>query len=66
MRVGESEIPLARFSALPPTRSATGKIGAMALYAGESVANVDSVRSAAEIVEELCLGAERLLRGARD
>jgi NAD(P)H-dependent flavin oxidoreductase YrpB (nitropropane dioxygenase family) len=65
MRIGEQAIAVERFSALPPTRGTTGRVDAMALYAGESVANVDAVRSAAEIVGELCLGAERLLRGAR-
>jgi hypothetical protein len=34
----------------------------MCLYAGESVANVDAVKPAREIVRELCDGAEALLR----
>jgi hypothetical protein len=34
----------------------------MCLYAGESVANIHSVKSAREIVSELCDGAEQLLR----
>ena len=63
MRVGTSEVPIARHSPICPTRDTTGAVDAMALYAGESVANVDSVKSAAEIVEELCLGAESLLAG---
>lgn len=58
-------LPVGRFASAYPTRDATGRVEAMCLYAGESVANVDSIRSAAEIVEELCGGAERLLRGGR-
>ncbi len=57
-------MPIPRFATFPPTRETTGEIDAMALYAGESVAGIDSVKSAAEIIEELCGGAERLLRDA--
>ncbi len=57
-------VALPRFAVPPPTRDATGHVEAMALYAGESVANIDSVRSVEEIVSELCGGAEQLLRGA--
>jgi NAD(P)H-dependent flavin oxidoreductase YrpB (nitropropane dioxygenase family) len=64
MREGESALPIQRFSVIPPTRTTTGRIDAMALYAGESVANVAAVQPAAEIVAELVRGAERLLREA--
>jgi nitronate monooxygenase len=40
----------------------TGTIGAMALYAGESVGAARGVQSAAEVVRELADGAERMLR----
>jgi len=50
-----------RLSVFPPSRDATGHVEAMALYAGESVANVREVRPAAEIVAEMAAGAERLL-----
>jgi hypothetical protein len=36
-----------------PSTETTGRIEAMALYAGESVTNVKDVRPAAEIVAEL-------------
>ena len=49
-------------SAIAPSSATTGNVDAMALYAGESVANVTSVQPAAEIVAELADGAERLLR----
>lgn len=55
-------LPVPRFSVIVPTAGTTGRIDAMALYAGESVDDVTSVRPAAEIVTELARGAERLLR----
>ncbi len=63
---GEIEIlgarqPLPRFAVPAPTRSTTGSIAAMALYAGESVGAVRAVVPAAEVVRELAGGAERLL-----
>jgi len=53
--------PIARFSVLPPTRDTVGRIEAMALYAGESVAAVHAIQPAAEIVRELVDGASALL-----
>jgi nitronate monooxygenase len=47
---------IARFSSLPPSRGVEGNIGAMALYAGESVDAVTAVKPAAEIVAELMPG----------
>ena len=60
----EQVFPVGRFSVIAPTRTTTGHVDAMALYAGESVANVTSVEPAAVIVSELVAGAERLLRAA--
>ncbi len=62
--LGDRTFPVERFSVLPPTAGATGRVDAMALYAGESVTNVTSVRPAAEIIAELVAGAERLLSAA--
>jgi NAD(P)H-dependent flavin oxidoreductase YrpB (nitropropane dioxygenase family) len=59
-RFGDRAVPVERFSGLPPTADCTGHVEAMALYAGESVTNVTSVRPAAEIIAELVAGAERL------
>jgi NAD(P)H-dependent flavin oxidoreductase YrpB (nitropropane dioxygenase family) len=56
--------PMQRFAVFPPTTSTTGRIEAMALYAGESVGSVAAIQPAAEIVAELVAGAEQLLRGA--
>lgn len=62
--VGHSEsgwgVP--RLHPTPPNRETTGRIEAMALYAGESVDGVNAVQPAAEIVHELADGAEQLLR----
>jgi NAD(P)H-dependent flavin oxidoreductase YrpB (nitropropane dioxygenase family) len=64
--VGETQrggraIPLQRFSVICPARETTGRIDAMALYAGESVSEVTSVQPVGSIVSELVEGAERLL-----
>lgn len=60
--MGEVRAPMPRFGVYPPNRNSTGKIEAMALYAGESVGAVTRVQPAAEIVRELIDGAEELLR----
>lgn len=65
--VGEAEIggrrvPINRFMTPAPLRATTGKIEAMALYAGESVTAVRAIQSAADILRELSEGAELLLR----
>jgi NAD(P)H-dependent flavin oxidoreductase YrpB (nitropropane dioxygenase family) len=64
MKLGEQTMPVERFSALAPTIGTTGHIEAMALYAGESVSDVNSVQPAAVIIAELVAGAERLLQEA--
>lgn len=51
--VGEGRFGISRFNTVPPTTSTTGRIDAMALYAGESVDAVTRRQSAAEIVAEL-------------
>jgi len=62
MELGGSRQPLPRFAVACPTRTTTGTIAAMALYAGESVGAVRCTMPAADIVHELMDGAERLLR----
>lgn len=56
IRLGGQAVPVQRFSVICPSIETTGHIDAMALYAGESVANVRSVKPAAEIVRELVSG----------
>jgi nitronate monooxygenase len=60
--IGAMRMPLAKFAVPCPGRDTTGTIGAMALYAGQSVGAVTRVQPAAEIVQELADGAEQLLR----
>lgn len=54
--------PIPRFAVRPPNRTTHGHIDAMALYAGQSVGAVTAIVSATEVVRELAVGAERLLR----
>jgi hypothetical protein len=50
---GDQVVPIPRLSVFCPSVDTTGRIDAMALYAGESVTQVRRVQSAAEIVAEL-------------
>lgn len=61
LQLGGQTLPVPRFGVMAPNRGATGHIEAMALYAGESVANIHDVRPAADILRELVDGAEQLL-----
>jgi NAD(P)H-dependent flavin oxidoreductase YrpB (nitropropane dioxygenase family) len=61
---GNGRVAVPRFGVPCPTRQTTGEIEAMALYAGGSVGQVCAVQSASAIVEELSVGAEKLLRAA--
>ena len=63
-RIGDGAVPVQRFSVVCPTSDTKGHITAMALYAGESVENVNAVQSAAEIMAELVSGAEVALKFA--
>lgn len=57
-----TRVSVPRFAASVPDKTATGAVGAMALWAGESVSGVTRVLPAREIVRELAEEAERLLR----
>ncbi|MBL8796454.1 MAG: nitronate monooxygenase, partial [Planctomycetia bacterium] len=61
-QIGGNRLALPRFSTPAPLVTTTGKIEAMALYAGESVGAVKRIQPAAEIVRELAEGAEQLLQ----
>jgi len=63
-RLGEQRVPVQRFSVFCPTVETTGRVEAMALYAGESVANVDSVQPAARILSQLVTEAEQAMRAS--
>lgn len=59
-----NRLPIPRFCVMHPGSTTTGRIQAMALYAGESVGCVREVQPAAAIVAELAAGAEKLLGDA--
>jgi nitronate monooxygenase len=61
MEVSGLHYPIPRFFGFPPTRQMTGRITAMACYAGQSVAAIHGVQPAGEIVAELVSGTENLL-----
>lgn len=54
--------PAKRFESFAMTRDTTGTLEAMPHWAGESVASVKKIQSAAEIINELVSEAERLLQ----
>jgi nitronate monooxygenase len=62
VEIGGTTMPIPRLSVLAPTRETTGSVGAMALYAGESVTDVTGLVPARAIVLEIATGAEELLR----
>jgi nitronate monooxygenase len=61
IEVSGSHYPIQRFFGFPPTRQMTGRIAAMACYAGQSVAAIHGVQPAGKIVAELVSGTEILL-----
>ena len=61
IEVSGSHYQIQRFFGFPPTRQMTGKIAAMACYAGQSVAAIHKVQPAGEIVAQLVSGTEILL-----
>jgi NAD(P)H-dependent flavin oxidoreductase YrpB (nitropropane dioxygenase family) len=60
--IGPMTLDVPRFGFVPPMPTAVGDIGAMALYAGESVALVDAIEPAGDIVTRVARQAEDLLR----
>jgi nitronate monooxygenase len=61
-RMGPTTLPVPRFGVPCPNRDTTGEIAAMVHYAGQSVGATGRVLPAAQVVTELALGAEELLR----
>ena len=56
--VGGQRITLAKGHGLPPGAAATGHIGAMAMYAGESAAAVPAVEPVAQVIQSWCAAVE--------
>jgi NAD(P)H-dependent flavin oxidoreductase YrpB (nitropropane dioxygenase family) len=59
--IGGVEIPIPRFSSLPPDANANGDIRSMSLLAGQSAGLIDDIRPAGEILCDTVSGAERLI-----
>ena len=54
--------PLPRWASRTPSRDVTGTVAAMALYAGQGVAQIDRILPAAQVVSELTESALALLQ----
>ncbi|MDP9209673.1 MAG: nitronate monooxygenase [Actinomycetota bacterium] len=61
-RMGARTLPVPRFGVPCPNRETTGQIDAMVHYAGQGVGATHEVVPAAQVIDELATGAERLLR----
>jgi NAD(P)H-dependent flavin oxidoreductase YrpB (nitropropane dioxygenase family) len=62
--LGAGSMPVPRFAAVAPTRSVSGAVDAMALYAGESAFAVREVERAGDVVRSIAEDAARRLRAA--
>ena len=62
MELGGHRVEVPRAAGAAPVASATGRIDAMALFAGQGVGSVTQLRPAATIVRELANGAQALLQ----
>jgi nitronate monooxygenase len=62
MTLGPDTVDIPRFGVPPPTVTAEGDVTAMALYAGESVASIDALVPAGELVRRIASDAEFHLR----
>jgi NAD(P)H-dependent flavin oxidoreductase YrpB (nitropropane dioxygenase family) len=62
MTMGPMTVDIPRFGIPPPTATTEGDVDAMALYAGESVASINAVEPAGELVRRIAADAEFHLR----
>lgn len=62
-RIGEKEVELLRFASLPPSRSASGDVAAMALLAGQSVGLVREIEPAGVVLRRLAAEAHEIIEG---
>jgi nitronate monooxygenase len=60
------QIEVPRYSVFSPLASATGKVNAMAQYAGQGVSAIKSCEPAADILRQLADGAETILKADAD
>ncbi len=64
MQLGGRQVEVPRAAGVAPVADATGRIDAMALFAGQGVGSVTQLRPAATIVRELASGAQKYLQAA--
>jgi nitronate monooxygenase len=62
MTMGPMTVDIPRFGVPPPTATTEGEVAAMALYAGESVASINVVEPAGDLVRRIAADAEFHLR----
>ncbi len=62
MELAGARVDVPRTAGVAPVAGATGRIDAMALFAGQGVGSVTELRPAATIVRELAIGAQKLLQ----
>lgn len=60
-RIAGQPVPIPQFGGVPPSRDADGDIESMALYMGQSVGLIHSIKPAGEIVHEIAAEADALL-----
>ncbi len=63
---GEQQIDIPRNSVFSPMKASTGRLDAMALYAGQGVSAIKSCEPAADVLRELADGAEEILKKDRN
>jgi nitronate monooxygenase len=62
VEIGGQQIEVPRYSVFSPLDTATGKVNAMAQYAGQGVGAIKSCEPAADILRQLAEGAETILK----
>ncbi len=62
LRFGDVDVPVPRWSAVPPARDFTGDVDALPVYAGESCGLVGAVEPAGALVRRLGTETEALVR----
>ncbi len=66
IRVGDRQVDVPRFSVFSPMSTSSGKVNAMAQYAGQGVGAVRACEPAADVLRQLVDGAESILNADLD
>ena len=53
LAIGDNKMPVAKWSAIPPSHDCEGHVTAMAMYAGLGVGAITDIRPAGEVIREL-------------